>query len=99
MKIFNTNFKCKKSKYVKYPLTDLLILHNVITQTRFNINKPTFPLFSYNPQDNGHVQSKCGCLQSTFLCVICKSDLLFSLVTMDTAQICFVTILLNIVGC
>jgi hypothetical protein len=44
------------------------------------------------------VESKCGCLHSTFLCVICNFDLLFSLVTMDTAQICLLTILLNTVA-
>lgn len=50
------------------------------------------------PQGTGHVQSKCGCLHSTFLCVICNSDLSFSLVTMDTAQLCLVTVLLKTVA-
>ena len=90
--------KCKKSKYVKYPLTDFLILHNMITQTRSNKNKPTFSLCSYNH----NALDMCKVNVAVFIQFSCVSYAILiscvSLVTTDTVQICLLTILLNTVA-
>lgn len=64
-------------KYIKYPLSDFLILHSGMIQIRINKNKTLFFLVQLQLQGIWPVQSKCGCLHFAFLRVIMQYGSLF----------------------
>jgi hypothetical protein len=64
-------------KYVKYPVSNFLILHSGMTQIRSNRNTTLFFSVQLQPQGIWPVRSKCGCLHFAFLYIIMQFGSLF----------------------